>query len=191
LVEGKNGADSSTSATNSSEPLVSGKELILDFSEYDANRVLAGLEEIRRYNLQRYEMEQLTAISYVDTTRQICAGFKDATIDEFWVRGHMPKAPLMPGVIMCEAAAQLASYFVQKFDLLGAKVVGFGGLEEVKFRGGVVPGDRLVIVVQLLKVRRGAMIVCRFEGFVNQEMVVEGRLKGIPLPLDLEALGLK
>jgi len=170
---------------------VSGKELILDFSEYDVNHVVANIEEIRRYNLQRYEMEQLTAICYVDTTRQICAGYKDVTLDEFWVRGHMPKAPLMPGVIMCEAAAQLASYFVQKYDLLGAKVVGFGGLEEVKFRGGVVPGDRLVIVVQLLKVRRGAMIVCRFEGFVNQEMVVEGRLKGIPLPLDLEALGLK
>ena len=61
----------------------------------------------------------------------------------------MPKAPLMPGVIICEVAAQLASYFTQKYDLLGAKVVGFGGLEEVKFRGGVVPGDRLVMVVQL------------------------------------------
>jgi len=170
---------------------VSVKELILDFSEYDANHVLADIEEIRRYNLQRYEMEQLTAICYEDISRHICAGYKDVTLDEFWVRGHMPKAPLMPGVIMCEAAAQLASYFAQKYDLLGAKVVGFGGLEEVKFRGGVVPGDRLVIVLQQVKIRRGAMIVCRFEGFVNQEMVVEGRLKGIPLPLDLEALGLK
>jgi 3-hydroxyacyl-[acyl-carrier-protein] dehydratase len=169
---------------------VSGKEHILDFSELDPTRVVAGIEEIRRYNLQRFEMEQLSAICYCDTERQICAGFKDVTLNEFWVRGHMPKAPLMPGVIMCEAAAQLASYFVQKYDLLGAKVVGFGGLEEVKFRGGVVPGDRLLIVVQLLKVRRGAMIGCRFEGFVEQQMVVEGRLKGIPLPLDLEALGL-
>ena len=169
---------------------MAGKELILDFSEYDPNRVVADIQEIRRYNLQRYEMEQLTAICHVDKERNICAGYKDVTHDEFWVRGHMPKAPLMPGVIMCEAAAQLASYFVQKYDLLGAKVVGFGGLEEVKFRDGVLPGSRLVIVVQLLKVRRGAMIVCRFEGFVNQGMVIEGMLKGIPLPLDLEALGL-
>jgi 3-hydroxyacyl-[acyl-carrier-protein] dehydratase len=166
------------------------KELILDFSEYDVNRVIADLEEIRRYNLQRYEMEQLTAICYADPARKICVGYKDVTLNEFWVRGHMPKAPLMPGVIICEVAAQLASYFTQKHDLLGAKVVGFGGLEEVKFRGGVVPGDRLVMIVQLEKVRRGAMIVCRFEGFVAQSMVVEGRLKGIPLPLDLEALGL-
>ncbi len=166
------------------------KELIIDFSDYDVNHVFADVSEIRRYNLQRYEMEQLTAICHADTTRQICVGYKDITLSEFWVRGHMPKAPLMPGVIICEVAAQLASYFVQKYDLLGAKVVGFGGLEEVKFRSGVLPGDRLVMVVQLTKVRRGAMIVCRFQGFVNQQMVVEGMLKGIPLPLDLEALGL-
>lgn len=169
---------------------MAGKDLILDFSEFDPNAVVGDLEEIRRYNMQRYEMEQLTAVSYCDTQRQICAGYKDVTLNEFWVRGHMPRAPLMPGVMMCEAAAQLASYFVQKYDLLGAKVVGFGGLEEVKFRGGVLPGDRLVIVVQLVKVRRGAMIVSRFQGFVKQEMVVEGVLKGIPLPLDLEALGI-
>jgi 3-hydroxyacyl-[acyl-carrier-protein] dehydratase len=169
---------------------VAGKDLILDFSEYDVNHVVADLDQIRRYNLQRFEMEQLTAICHQDNERGICVGYKDATLNEFWVRGHMPKAPLMPGVIICEVAAQLASYFVQKFDLLGAKVVGFGGLEEVKFRGGVLPGDRLVMIVQLLKVRRGAMIVCRFQGFVKETMVVEGRLKGIPLPLDLEALGL-
>ncbi len=166
------------------------KDLIVDFSEYDANNVVADIQEIRRYNLQRYEMEQLTAICHVDRDRQICVGYKDVTHNEFWVRGHMPKAPLMPGVIMCEAAAQLASYFVQKYDLLGAKVVGFGGLEDVKFRGGVLPGDRLIIAVQLTKVRRGAMIVCRFEGFVDQTLVVEGNLKGVPLPLDLEALGI-
>jgi 3-hydroxyacyl-[acyl-carrier-protein] dehydratase len=169
---------------------VAGKDLILDFSEYDTNHVVADLQEIRRYNLQRFEMEQLTAICYANKERGICVGYKDITHEEFWVRGHMPKAPLMPGVIMCEAAAQLSSYFAQKYDLLGAKVVGFGGLEEVKFRDGVLPGNRLVIAVQLLKVRRGAMIVCRFQGFVNQGMVVEGILKGIPLPLDLKALGL-
>ena len=167
-----------------------GKEFILDFSEYDVNNVIADINEIRRYNLQRYEMEQLTGICYQDTERKICVGYKDITLNEFWVRGHMPKAPLMPGVIICEVAAQLASYFTQKFDLLGAKVVGFGGLEDVKFRGGVLPGDRLIMVVQLLKVRRGAMIVCRFEGFVKETLIVEGQLKGIPLPLDLEALGL-
>jgi len=164
---------------------VPAKDLIIDFSEYDLDHVIADIHEIRRYNMQRFEMEQLTAIVHADAERHICVGYKDVTHDEFWVRGHMPGAPLMPGVMMCEAAAQLSSYFTQKLDLLGAKVVGFGGLEEVRFRDAVIPGDRLVIVTQRIKVRRGAMIICRFQGFVRQSMVVEGMIKGVPLPLDL------
>jgi 3-hydroxyacyl-[acyl-carrier-protein] dehydratase len=161
------------------------KDLILDFSEYDVNHVIADQEEIRRYNLQRFEMEQLTAVVYADADRGICAGYKDLTDKEFWVRGHMPIMALMPGVVMCEAAAQLSSYFAQKFDLLGCNVVGLGGLEEVRFRGTVVPGDRLVVVVERLKVRRGAMILCRFQGFVSEALVVEGKIMGISLPIDL------
>ncbi|MFO0896603.1 MAG: 3-hydroxyacyl-ACP dehydratase FabZ family protein [Pirellulales bacterium] len=164
-----------------------GKELLLDFSEFDPNRILADLEEIRRYNPQRFEMEQLTAISYEDPVRNICAGFKDLTHQEFWVRGHMPGMPLMPGVIMCEAAAQMCSYFAVKYDLLGAKMIGFGGLEEVRFRDPVIPGDRLILVSKLIKIRRGAMIVCAFQGFVHERLAVEGVIKGVPLPLDVAA----
>jgi 3-hydroxyacyl-[acyl-carrier-protein] dehydratase len=163
---------------------VPGKDLILDFSEYDVNHVIADQEEIRRYNLQRFEMEQLTAVVYADADRGICAGYKDLTDKEFWVRGHMPNMPIMPGVVMCEAAAQLSSYFAQKYDLLGCQVVGLGGLEDVRFRGTVVPGDRLVVVVQRLKVRRGSMILCRFQGFVRETLVVEGKIMGISLPVD-------
>ena len=165
---------------------MAGKDLILDFSEYDLNHVVADVEEIRKVNRQRFEMEQLTAIVYEDAQRKICVGYKDVTADEFWCRGHMPGHPLMPGVMMCEAAAQLASYFAMRYDLLGAEVVGFGGLEDVRFRDPVRPGDRLVIVVRQRKVRRGAVIVCDFQGFVDQHLVVEGVIKGVPLKLDGE-----
>jgi 3-hydroxyacyl-[acyl-carrier-protein] dehydratase len=164
---------------------VAAKDLIIDFSEYDPNRVIADIEEIRRYNPQRFEMEQLTAICHEDAERNICVGFRDLGDDEFWIRGHMPGMPLMPGVVICEAAAQMASYYSQKHDLLGAPMVGFGGLEEVRFRGVVRPGDRLVIAAQLLKVRRGAMIVARFQCFVEQNLVCEGQIKGIPLSQEL------
>jgi 3-hydroxyacyl-[acyl-carrier-protein] dehydratase len=167
--------------------LVAAKELILDFSEYDPDRVVADAEEIRRYNLQRFEMEQLSAVVFADPERAICAGYKDVTNEDFWVRGHMPGMPLMPGVIMCEAAAQLSSYFAQKYNLLGCPVVGLGGLEEVRFRGSVVPGDRLLVVVHRLKARRGAVIVCHFQGFVRQTMVVEGKIMGVCLPIDLNS----
>jgi len=165
---------------------VSSKELLIDFSEYDLNHVVADIDAIRRYNPQRFEMEQLSAIVLEDSKRHICVGYKDVTDHEFWVRGHMPGMPLMPGVVMCEAAAQMCSYFTQKYDLLGgAKMVGFGGMEDVRFRDTVRPGDRLVVVCKLLKVRKGAIIVCRFEAFVRESMVVDGIIKGIPLPVDM------
>jgi 3-hydroxyacyl-[acyl-carrier-protein] dehydratase len=136
------------------------------------------------FNPQRFEMEQLTAIVLEDRQDNICVGYKDLTENEFWVRGHMPGMPLMPGVIMLEAVAQMCSFFVQKHDLLACKVVGFGGLEEVHFRGPVVPGDRLVLICKLTKVRPGRMIVCDFQGVVGESVVVDGKLKGIPLPTD-------
>jgi len=163
------------------------RDYIIHPSEYDLDRVIADIHEIRRWNQQRFEMEQLTAIVHEDLDRCLCVGYKDATTDEFWVRGHFPTAPLMPGVMMCEAAAQLSSYFAMKHDLLDAAVVGFGGLEEVRFREPVVPGDRLVIAVERIRVRRGAMIVCRFQGLVRANIVVDGIIKGVPLPADVLA----
>jgi 3-hydroxyacyl-[acyl-carrier-protein] dehydratase len=164
---------------------VSNKELLLDFSELDFGRVVANLEEIRRYNPQRFEMEQLSAIIFDDYDRKICAGYKDITPNEFWVRGHMPDMPLMPGVLICEAAAQMCSYYAHKHRFLGdCKVVGFGGLEDVHFRDPVRPGDRLVVVCKMIKVRPGALIVSKFQAFVRQVLVADGKIKGIPLPVD-------
>jgi 3-hydroxyacyl-[acyl-carrier-protein] dehydratase len=162
---------------------VTGRDLILDPAGIDTDHIVADITEIRRINPQRFEMEQLTAVCHVDVERRICVGYKDITNDEFWVRGHMPGMPLMPGVVMCEAAAQLSSFMAVRYDLLGSKMVGFGGLENVRFRDPVFPGDRLVLVSQLVKVRRERMIVARFQGFVRASMVVEGTIKGVPLPV--------
>ncbi len=161
------------------------RELILDPATLDYQNVIADAAEIRKYNPQRFEMEQLTAIVYEDATRNVCAGFKDVTLDEFWVRGHMPNMPLMPGVVMLEAAAQMCSYFSQKYDLLGADMVGFGGLEDVRFRDPVIPGDRLVLMCEMIKLRRGRIVVTKFQGFVRNSLAVEGVLKGIPIPIEL------
>jgi 3-hydroxyacyl-[acyl-carrier-protein] dehydratase len=166
------------------EQRVAGKELIVDFSEYDLDHIVADTEEIRRYNPQRFEMEQLTAIVFDDLETKRCVGYKDHGPNEFWARGHMPGMPLLPGVLMCEAAAQLCSYYTIKHNLLGTSVVGFGGMNDVRFRDPVRPGDRLVVVCQLLKLRRGAMVVSRFQGFVRKSLVLEGEMIGVPLPAD-------
>lgn len=161
-----------------------GKDFIIDPATLDFTRLTADIEAIRRVNLQRFEMEQLTAVVYEDLKEHICVGYKDVTPNEFWIRGHMPSMPLMPGVVMLEAAAQLSSYFVQRHDLMGTELVGFGGLEGVRFRNYILPGTRLILACQLTKARRGRILISRFQGIVGDELVLEGILKGIPIPVD-------
>ena len=159
------------------------KEFIVDLSQIDLNSTIADSDEIARLNPQRFEMAQLTAVVYENLDDYTCVGYKDITDEEFWVRGHMPQFALMPGVIMLEAIAQCCSFFCQRNDLLGADVIGFGGLEEVRFRDPVTPGDRLYLICKMVRVRRGRLIVCRFQGVVGESICVEGILKGIPIPI--------
>ncbi|KPK59635.1 MAG: hypothetical protein AMK73_08530 [Planctomycetes bacterium SM23_32] len=152
---------------------------LMDLDAMDTGRVVAGPEEVRRCNRQRYEMEQLDGILHLDTEEGIAVGFKDVGGDEFWVRGHIPGRPLLPGVLMCEAAAQLSSYLYGK--MFGAeKFLGFGGMEDVKFRSAVVPGDRLVLVAKAEDIRP-RRVVCRCQGFVDGRMVYEGTIIGMPM----------
>jgi 3-hydroxyacyl-[acyl-carrier-protein] dehydratase len=169
---------------------VPAKNLLVDLNTIDFDRVVADIEEIRKYNPQRFEMEQLSAIVYEDPVNIACVGYKDVGYDEFWVRGHMPGMPLMPGVVMLEAVAQACCYCAHKFKLLGDATVGFGGLEEVRFREPVLPGDRLIVMCRLLKLRKPHLLVCEFQGVVGQRIVVEGQLKGIPIPVDALKQGL-
>jgi 3-hydroxyacyl-[acyl-carrier-protein] dehydratase len=155
-------------------------ELHLDPARLDFNRVAADREEIRRVLPQRHEMEQLTAILHTDREQHLVVGYKDVVADEFWVRGHMPGYPLLPGVLMCEAAAQLCSYYVITFGLLQGDFIGFGGMENVRFRGVVRPGDRLVLVGKGVRLHRRQTIF-NVQGFVGSSMVFHADIIGVPL----------
>ncbi len=159
-------------------------QFIIDPALLDLDKPIADIDAIRNVNPQRFEMEQLTAILYEDLDTRTCAALKVVTQDEFWVRGHMPGMPLMPGVLMLEAVAQLSCYCAAKIKMMDSGVVGFGGVDKCRFRGVVRPGDNLILMVKLLKVRHGRMLVAAFQGVVDQEMVLEGELRGVVIPSD-------
>ena len=164
------------------------KPFLIDPSLYDLNKPVADLTEIRRFNQQRFEMELLTAIVYDDWDSKSCVGYRDLTEEEFWVRGHMPNFALMPGVLMCEAAAQVASYFVGKHELMTDCIMGFAGLEGIRFRGIVTPNNRFVIQAKMLHYRK-KLISAQFQGILNDKIVCEGVIKGVPLGVsDLNAV---
>ncbi|HLN33243.1 MAG TPA: 3-hydroxyacyl-ACP dehydratase FabZ family protein [Gemmataceae bacterium] len=152
----------------------------LDPASVDLSHIVADQEAIRRVNPQRFEMEHLTAIVRVDPEKQLAVGYKDVRPDEFWVRGHMPDYPLLPGVLMCEAAAQLCSYFTFTQGILERDFIGFGGMEDVKFRGPVHPGDRLVLIAKGVRVHRRQTIF-NVQGFVGNTMVFHADIIGVPM----------
>lgn len=153
---------------------------LVDPATIDTSRVLVDREGLRKGNPQRFEMEQLTAIVSIDLEQNLIIGYKDVEPDEFWIRGHVPGYPLMPGVLICEAAAQLASYFCHCIKIVKDGFLGFGGMEDVRFRGPVHPGDRLVLVSKAEKVNRRQTIF-ETQGFVDNNMVYHGRIIGVPL----------
>jgi 3-hydroxyacyl-[acyl-carrier-protein] dehydratase len=155
-------------------------ELHFDLASVDLTRVLADREAIRKVNPQRFDMEQLDAVVYLNSRDQIIVGYKDVRPDEFWVRGHMPDYPLLPGVLMCEASAQLCCYYSVTQGLVHGDFLGFGGMDNVRFRGQVRPGDRLMLVGKGLKFHR-RQIIFNVQGFVAGTMVFHADIIGMSL----------
>jgi 3-hydroxyacyl-[acyl-carrier-protein] dehydratase len=157
-------------------------ELIMDPLAVDTSKVVCDREGLRAINPQRFEMEQLDAIVYVDRQEHVCIGYKDVRSDEFWVRGHMPDFPLLPGVLMCEAAAQLVSYYTVSSGLKVGDFLAFGGMENVRFREPVRPGDRLLLIGKGRRVRR-LQIFFNVQGFVGRSLVFQAEIIGVQLSM--------
>jgi 3-hydroxyacyl-[acyl-carrier-protein] dehydratase len=144
---------------------------------WDLDRVVFGPDEIRRTNAQRFEMEHLDAVTMLDTAAQEIVGVKDVRGDEFWVRGHIPGRPLLPGVIMLEALAQLTSFYIGR-AVPDVGFIGFGGVDGVKFRATVVPGQRLVLLGKAVSIR-SRVAVFDTQGWVDGKLAVEARITGV------------
>jgi len=154
---------------------------IYDISGIDLEAEAVPIEELRAINPQRFEFEQLTRIVHIDDQAQVIVGVKDVDESEFWVRGHIPGRPLFPGVLMCEAAAQLSTfYYKTRLPEIRDMFVAFGGLDKVRFRGTVSPGDRLVIIGKVDRIR-ARQAIFDTQGLVDGEVVFSARVIGIPM----------
>lgn len=153
--------------------------LLVDVANIDLDKITHGPDEIERINPHRGCMRMLDAIVYHDEGFSEAVAYRDVKADEFWVPGHIPGRPLFPGVLMLEAAAQLASYL--SLNRAGeAKFMGFVGCEAVKFRGQVVPGDRLYIIGKEIEFRRRRW-TCAGQGLVRGNLVFECTIIGMSM----------
>ena len=101
---------------------------------------------------------------------------KNVTINEPQFQGHFPERPLMPGVLIVEAMAQVGGLIVTQMPDLPEGLFVFAGIDGVRFRRPVVPGDQLVIHCELLSLKRKRFGKVRAEATVNSELVCSGEL---------------
>jgi 3-hydroxyacyl-[acyl-carrier-protein] dehydratase len=154
-------------------------KFLFDLTQIDLSATAHGIEDIRTVNPQRGAMEHLDRIIWVDKSQDNLLGVKHVREDEFWVPGHIPGRPLLPGVIMIEAAAQVASFYTRRY--VGWEgFIGFGGVNDCKFRLQVAPGDDLYILCHKTWDRH-RRIGCQIQGVVKGNLAFECEIVGAVL----------
>jgi beta-hydroxyacyl-ACP dehydratase FabZ len=112
----------------------------------------------------------------LEVGEQEIVGLKNVTINEPFFQGHFPGHPIMPGVMIIEAMAQAGGLLA--FHLApetSGNNVYFMGVDKVRFRKPVRPGDQLIMRIKLIK-QRGHIFKMRGEAFVDGQLVAEGEL---------------
>ncbi|MDM8541762.1 3-hydroxyacyl-ACP dehydratase FabZ [Desulfococcaceae bacterium HSG7] len=111
------------------------------------------------------------------TPGESLSALKNVTINEPFFQGHFPKNPIMPGVLIVEAMAQAGAMLLHASlpDLSEKTLIYFMGMDKVKFRKPVVPGDQLILQCRFLK-RRGNAAKMASVAYVNEIVVVEAEL---------------
>jgi len=129
------------------------------------------IKEIQKFLPHRYPFLMVDRIIEIEPGKK-AIGIKNVTINEEFFQGHFPGEPIMPGVLIIEALAQVAGILAFRSGATVGKSVYFMSIEKAKFRKPVVPGDQLRLEIQILQQRGN---VWRFSGhaIVEEKMAAE------------------
>lgn len=134
------------------------------------------IEEIHRLLPHRYPFSLVDRIiKYIPG--ELAVGIKNVTFNEPHFQGHFPGRPIMPGVLIVEAMAQVGGVVltqVPEFPENGLFM--FAGIDKVRFRRPVVPGDQLIMTVELLSIKRRRFGKMQGRAEVEGQLVAEGEL---------------
>lgn len=139
----------------------------------------------QKSSLATEEIQQLLPHRYpfllVDRIIENCpgeraVGIKNVTINEPHFQGHFPGRPIMPGVLIVEAMAQVGGIVLMQLPHIQGKLSLFAGIDKVRFRRPVVPGDQLVITVELLCIKQRRFSKMKARAEVDGQLACQGEL---------------
>lgn len=131
-------------------------------------------EEIKKIIPQREPFLMIDEVEdYVPG--ECCTAYKNIDESEYYFKGHFPGNPIMPGVLMVEALAQTGAVAILSLEENKGRNALFGGIDKLKFKKQVVPGDRLKLEVKIIK-RKGPIGVGEAIATVDGKIAVKGEL---------------
>ncbi|OQY29283.1 MAG: hypothetical protein B6244_04280 [Candidatus Cloacimonetes bacterium 4572_55] len=140
-----------------------------------ASEKIMNTERIQSILPHRYPFLLIDRVLEIETNKRIVA-IKNVTINEPFFLGHFPDKPIMPGVLQLEAMAQAGGLLLlNQVENPEKKLVYFTGIDRVKFRKPVVPGDQIRLVLETIRARsKFSKMIGR--GYVDEKIVVEAEL---------------
>ena len=125
------------------------------------------INEIKKILPHRYPMLLVDRILEVEPMKR-AVGIKNITANEMQFLGHFPNEPIMPGVLLIEAMAQVGGVAMLYPEENRGKIAVFAKIDNVRFRKQVVPGDQVVTTAEVTKIMRGNMGIIHCEGKVDE-----------------------
>ncbi|MFY7931687.1 MAG: 3-hydroxyacyl-ACP dehydratase FabZ [Microcystis aeruginosa] len=133
------------------------------------------VEEIRQLLPHRYPFALVDRIiDYVPGKKAV--GLKNVTINEPFFPGHIPNRPLMPGVLIVESMAQVGGVILTQLPGMKGKFFAFAGIDKTRFRRPVVPGDQLIMTVELLSFKMNKIAKMQGEARVDGQLAAQGEM---------------
>jgi len=132
-------------------------------------------QEIQEIIPHRYPFLLVDRIIELEEGKR-AVGIKNVSVNEPFFQGHFPGHPVLPGVLIMEALAQVGCVVILKMPEYTGHLVLFAGLDDVKFKRQVIPGDQLRLEVELVRMRK-TFGVAQGKAYVGEELAAEGTLK--------------
>lgn len=152
---------------------------LIDLEQVDLSVVRMRKVDIYGLLPHRHEFELLDGVCHIDKNARSIVTFSDIREDAWWVRGHIPGQPLLPGVLMLEMAGHAAS-LLAKLLSPSESFIGLAGVDRAKFRDTITPPGRLYVIAVSAE-QRPRRIVCQCQGVSEGKLIFEARVTGIVL----------
>lgn len=132
------------------------------------------IKEIQKIIPHRYPFILVDRIEELEPGKS-AKGYKNVSINDYFFQGHFPEEPVMPGVLIIEALAQVGAVALLSIEEFKGKIAYFGGINKARFKKRVIPGDRLDLEIEIIK-RKGPLGIGAAKATVDGEVVAIAEL---------------